>query len=255
MITLFTNGFSPFARKVAMALEYKGLDFESIEGLSRHNRERLLKVNPRAEVPALLDDDLSVVNSSEILAFLEHKYPERPIYPKGLKASVAARALERMADTAIDAIILNCSIWTWAIREDKEPPGLKEYGQRDLDAIFARIEAMLGDFDTPLPFGHLTIAEFALWPHLTALRAMGLGLDATKYPRLHAWFIAMREHKTCLDDAQRTTNFMKTLKTNDEIERTKLFWRGDRVEWLLARGFHEWFYGEIKAGRVLWPEY
>ncbi len=27
MLTLFSNGFSPFARKVAMALEYKGLQY------------------------------------------------------------------------------------------------------------------------------------------------------------------------------------------------------------------------------------
>lgn len=32
--TLFTNGFSPFARKVAMALDYKGLEPESVDGLT-----------------------------------------------------------------------------------------------------------------------------------------------------------------------------------------------------------------------------
>jgi glutathione S-transferase len=31
MLTLFTNGFSPFARKVAMALEYKGLEYKGLE--------------------------------------------------------------------------------------------------------------------------------------------------------------------------------------------------------------------------------
>lgn len=30
-------------------------------------------------------------------------------------------------------------------------------------------------------------------------------------------------------------------------------WRGDRIEWLLARGYHDWFFNEIKQGRVLWP--
>ncbi|MGA7880312.1 MAG: hypothetical protein WCD63_05515, partial [Terrimicrobiaceae bacterium] len=27
----------------------------------------------------------------------------------------------------------------------------------------------------------------------------------------------------------------------------------DRIEWILARGFHEWFLKEINEGRVLWP--
>jgi hypothetical protein len=28
---------------------------------------------------------------------------------------------------------------------------------------------------------------------------------------------------------------------------------GDRIEWLLARGFHRWFMNEIEGGRVIWP--
>ena len=31
------------------------------------------------------------------------------------------------------------------------------------------------------------------------------------------------------------------------------FWRGDRIEWVLARGFHAWFFNEIKENRVAWP--
>jgi glutathione S-transferase len=254
MLTLFTNGFSPFARKVAMALEYKGLPYESIDGLTHRNRERLLAVNPRAEVPVLVDGDITVVNSSDIVAYLDQRYPERRIYPSALKARVEARALERLADARIDAIMLDCSIWTWADRRDPPLPGLKEAGQRDLDTIFARIEATLQSFQTPLPFGHLTIAEFALWPHLAALRPLGFTLDAAKYPRLSAWFAAMRRDKVFLDDARRTADFMKTIGHTSEFEREKIFWRGDRIEWLLARGFHDWFIGEIKAGRAIWPE-
>jgi len=254
MLTLFTNAFSPFARKVAMALEYKGLEYETVDGLTHANRERLLAVNPRAEVPVLVDGDVTVVNSSDIVAYLDLKHPERPIYPANLKARVEARALERLADTRVDAILLDCSLWTWAERKDPPLPGLKEAGQRDLDTIFARIEATLEAFATPLPFGHPTIAEFAFWPHLAALRTLGLSLDVEKHPRLGAWFGAMRREKVFSDDARRTLEFVKAIGTNTGLERTKIFWRGDRIEWLLSRGFHDWFFDEIKAGRTLWPE-
>jgi glutathione S-transferase/RNA polymerase-associated protein len=254
MITFFTNAFSPFARKVALALEYKGLEFESVDGLAHANKERLTAANPRAEVPVLVDGDVTVVNSSDIVAYLDLKYPERPVYPSRLKARVEARALERLADARIDAILLDCSIWTWAERDDEPPAGLKEAGQRDLDTIFARIEATLADYPTPLPFGHWTVAEFALWPHLTAVRALGFAMDAAKYPRLNAWFGAMLRDKLFLTDARRTGEFLKTVATNDSFERRKIFWRGDRIEWLLARGFHDWFWGEIKQGRVIWPD-
>ena len=254
MLTFFTNGFSPFARKVAMALEHKGLAHESVDGLTHANHARLLKVNPRAEVPVLVDGDITVVNSSDIVDYLDRKYPERPVYPADLKARVEARALERLADVRIDAILLDCSIWTWADRKDTPPAGLMEAGQNDLEKIFARLEESLSRYASPLPFGHMTIAEFTYWPHLAALRPLGFKLDAEKFPRLTAWFQAMRREPVCLNDAKRTADFMRTIPTNSSFEREKIFWRGDRIEWLLARGYHDWFMGEIKAGRVLWPD-
>ena len=250
----FTNGFSPFARKVALALDYKGLPYEPIDGLIHENRDLLLAVNPRAEVPVLVDGDITVVNSSDIVAYLDLKYPERPIYPAALKDRVAARALERLADTRIDAIMLDCSIWTWADRKDTPPPGLMEAGQADLDTIFARIETVLTGYPSPLPFGHLTIADFALWPHLAALRPLGFTMSTERYPRLNAWFAMMRRDKLFLNDARRTGEFMKSIATNTSFERERIFWRGDRIEWLLARGFDDWFFAELRAGRTIWPE-
>lgn len=254
MITFFTNGFSPFARKVAMALDHKVLPHETVDGLTHANRERLMAVNPRAEVPVLVDGDVTVVNSADICDYLDRRYPERPIYPANLKARVEARALERLADVRIDAILLDCSIWTWADRQDQPPPGLKDAGQADLDKCFARIEETLSGFATPFPFGHLSIAEFTYWPHLAALRPLGFTMDAQKFPRLAAWFQAMRKEKVCMDDGKRTADFMRAIPTNKSFERTKIFWRGDRIEWMLARGYHDWFMNEIKSGRVLWPD-
>lgn len=254
MLSFFTNGFSPFARKVAMALDHKGLAYEAVDGLAKANHERLLKVNPRAEVPVLIDGDVTVVNSSDIVDYLDRRYPDRPVYPVDLRARVEARALECLADVRIDAILLDCSIWTWADRKDQPPPGLKEAGQRDLDTIFARLEETLGRYPAPFPFGHLSIAEITYWPHLAALRPLGFTMDQTKFPRLSEWFAAMRREKVCQDDGKRTADFLRTIPTNTSFEREKIFWRGDRVEWLLARGFHDWFMGEIKAGRVLWPD-
>ena len=250
----FSNGFSPFARKVALALDYKGLAYETIDGLTHENRDELLKINPRAEVPVLVDGDVTVVNSSDIVAYLDLKYPERPIYPASLKDRVEARAFERLADSRIDAIMLDCSIWLWADRKDTAPAGLMAAGQADLDTIFARVEAVLADRPTPLPFGHWTIAEFALWPHLAALRALGFTMSPDTYPRLNAWLAAMRRDKLFLNDARRTGEFMKSIATNTSFERERIFWRGDRIEWLLARGFDDWFFAEIRAGRTIWPE-
>jgi glutathione S-transferase len=65
---LYDNAFSPFARKVRLVLDWKGLAYEAIDGLDQANTQALEAVNSRIEVPTLVDGDVTVVNSSDIVA-------------------------------------------------------------------------------------------------------------------------------------------------------------------------------------------
>jgi glutathione S-transferase len=62
MIKLYDSAFSPFARKVRMAREYKGLNYEAVDGLLKSNHQALKAVNGRIELPVLIYGDLVVVN-------------------------------------------------------------------------------------------------------------------------------------------------------------------------------------------------
>src|SRR5688572_16866356 len=104
---LFDNAFSPFARKVRMVLDHKGLEVEILDGLKKVNRDALAVVNGRVEVPALIDGDITVINSSDIVAYLEYRHPQKPIYPSEPAARVRARAWERCSDTVADAILID----------------------------------------------------------------------------------------------------------------------------------------------------
>jgi len=55
MLTLYDDAFSPYARKVRIALYEKDVPFERVRALHGDcNRTDFLHVNPRAEVPALV---------------------------------------------------------------------------------------------------------------------------------------------------------------------------------------------------------
>jgi hypothetical protein len=56
----------------------------------------------------------------------------------------------------------------------------------------------------------------------------------------------------CAADLKRTRDYVAGLKDLD-FEKRRIFWRGDRIEWMLARGFHAWFFDEIRHDRVAWP--
>jgi glutathione S-transferase len=251
-IRLYGSWFSPFARKVALALELKALPYDYVDGLLAENRAELHRLNPRGEVPVLVDDGVVVINSSDIVQYLDWRHPAPALYPAAAVERVAVRALERLADSRLDPIIVDCSFWRWAERDDQPPPGLMEAAQQDLDTVLDRLEQALTPRPKPWPFGAPGLAECAWFPNLAAVRPMGFALDVARFPGVVAWLRAMRTHPVFAADAKRTAAFVSELKTTS-VERRKLFWSGERIEWLLARGFHDWFFGEIAAGRAMFP--
>ncbi|MGH8675549.1 MAG: glutathione S-transferase family protein [Burkholderiales bacterium] len=74
---------SPFAWRVLLALEFKGLAYES-RRLSFDRREHkspeYLKLNPRGQVPALTDGGFAIYESVAILSYLDRKYPGKPLF-------------------------------------------------------------------------------------------------------------------------------------------------------------------------------
>ena len=42
---------------------------------------------------------------------------------------------------------------------------------------------------------------------------------------------------------------------NSPYEGVKVVWRGDRLEWLFANGFHSWWGEELRAGRAVVPSW
>jgi glutathione S-transferase len=248
---LYDNAFSPFARKARLVIEHKGLPCEYLDGLALANRDALAAVNGRVEVPTLDHDGLVVVGSSDIVAYLERAFPESPVYPKDDRLWAKARAWERCADTTIDPILINLSYWLWAERADSRPEAWVEAARADLEIVYAALERDLER--GPFLCGPLSIGDIALFPHVTATRALGLGHDPARHPRLHAWMKSLRALPIFAADLERTKAFLAGFVDDGSHERSKIFWRGDRIEWVLARGFHEWMMGEIAAGRVLWP--
>ncbi|HYB98805.1 MAG TPA: glutathione S-transferase family protein [Candidatus Limnocylindrales bacterium] len=250
---LYDNPFSPFARKVRLVLSHKNLDYERKDSLAVSELADLHAVNPRGEVPVLDDDGLIVVNSSDIVAYLEHRYPQPALLPADPAVRVEARAWERLADGLIDALTHDISLWTWPTlqRHDQPPPGLVEAGMRDIGIVLSRLEKALDGREYLC--GSLSIADFALFPHLTSLRALGISLQ--DHRNLSRWNVRMRDIPAVREDLELVKNAVreKFVDAPSPYEREKVVWRGDRIEWLIRNGFADWWYDELRAGRAVVP--
>jgi len=253
MITLYDNPFSPFARKVRMVLGWKGVAFASVDALAIAEHARLAAVNPRAEVPVLVDGAATVVGSADIAAYVEDRFPTPALLPATPELRAKARSWQRIADTSFDAIVHDISLWVWPThrRSDAPPPGLLEAGRRDLAALLAQLEAALDT--TGFVCGALSIADLALFPHVSSLRLLGVALDP--YPQVLRWNREMRALPTVRADLEHVKQcaIEKFAPGASPYEAEKVVWRGDRIEWLLAHGFLDWFAEELRSGRAVVP--
>ncbi len=250
---LYDNPFSPFTRKVRMVLWHKGISFRSIDGLALDQLDGLRRVCRRAEVPVLVDGDLVISESADIVDYLEDIKPEPPVLPAGPPARAAARHWQRRADRDVDAIVHDISLWVWPThrREDTPPPKLIESGRADLLTILDELEADLSA--GPFVCGDLSIADFALQPHFPSLRLLGVELDPARHPRVLGWNRRMRDLAVVRRDLDRVRAAVgeKFDGAASPYESNAVVWRGDRIEWLLAKGFDEWWMAERRSGRAV----
>lgn len=104
---LYSGPLSLFTAKVRIALAEKGLPYERVEvGWSRDTRylphhPEVVRLNPKAEVPVLVDGSTSVYDSTLVLEYLEDTHPEPALYPQTTGARARCRQLEAAADEIV----------------------------------------------------------------------------------------------------------------------------------------------------------
>lgn len=117
MRTLYHFRFSPYSRRVRLALAHKGLDVELREGREvPANIEEARKLAPVRTLPVYVDDGTVLSDSSAIVHWLDRSYPRAPrLWPDG---EHAARALQTaaLADVVLENVI-NPGTRYWPLRD------------------------------------------------------------------------------------------------------------------------------------------
>ncbi len=102
MMKLYTYWRSTAAYRVRIALNLKGLDYESIpvhlvKDGGEHLQPAYKALNPQGLVPALVTEDGVAINQSmAIMEYLEAVFPEVPILPADPIEQAQARAMAQM---------------------------------------------------------------------------------------------------------------------------------------------------------------
>ena len=252
MLILYDDVFSPYARKVRIALYEKDVPFERLRALHGDcNRTDFIHVNPRAEVPAIVDGAFSLYDSTIICEYLDDRYPEPSLYPQEPQARAKCRLIEDLADTQLDAALYAIAIVEMGRGE--QFPEMRAAVARDLERIYSDLETALGD--AQFFCGAYSLADIAILPHVMAASFLGFALDPSRYPKLSGWMDSVQTRPAVVRD---NLDVVETLQRLQQEQRQafdpyRVQWRSDRLEWVMKNGFATWLLDEIRAERAFFP--
>jgi len=152
LIRVYRIPFSTNVERVALAAGHKGIPIEWID-VDAADRSRVQQVSGQTLVPVLVHGDEVIIDSPQIIDWLEARVPEPPLYP----ADPARRA-----EVAIFV--------QWFNRVWKVPPNRIADGDED-PALAAELRAAVGLFEALLDgrdylFGEFGAADVIAFPFL-----------------------------------------------------------------------------------------
>jgi glutathione S-transferase/RNA polymerase-associated protein len=242
MITLYDHPLSPYAQKVKITLREKGLAFEAQlpGGLGAGGASgAFVEASPRAEVPALVDGDVRVFDSTIILEYLDDAYPEPAMRPASPAERARVRMLEEVMDTHFEAINWGLSEIRWFRRAEGEAASaLTVAAKAQTEGFYAWLETQLGDREwfNGAAFGW---GDLSVVPYLNG--SVGHGHPPAAGTKLSAWLERANARPSvaaCAADIA-AMNAGSGLPDVAELVEKGLFkreYRDHRLEWMIKSG-------------------
>jgi glutathione S-transferase len=147
-VTIIGSYVSPYVRKVLVALDLKGIPYRIDPIIPFFGTDRFTALSPVRRIPVLVDDCVSLADSTVICEYLEERYPRPALLPQGPDRRARARWLEEFADTRMgevfiwrlfNQVVINRFVWGEATDEDvlrkaldQEIPAILDYLERGL---------------------------------------------------------------------------------------------------------------------------
>ena len=199
-LVFYTHTLCPYATRVALALREKGLAFD-LKHIDLANKPvwYAKEVNKKGLVPALqvVDDDLVVVESLDILKFVEEAFEGAALLPEqGKQREVALEVVNSVAAKVVSGGLRAVAGGDrlWGIGPNPNPAALG----RELGAL----EEILAKSGGPYLCGpDVTLADLATYPFVERFEvALGIGGHSVRdlgSPLVWQWMQDMQARDSC----------------------------------------------------------
>ncbi len=238
MLLVYEHPLSPYAQKVKIALAEKGIEFECRlpDFLSGEDPE-FAAANPRLEVPALVDGETRVFDSTVILEYVEDRWPTPPLLPATPAERARVRMLEEVCDTYYEAIV-------WAAMEirvfrratGEQADRLLARGARQIAGANAWLERQLDErpwFNgATFGWGDVAVAPFVQGAATT-------GTPPSPGSHLAGWLDRARARPSVARAFEAAAQSMQGFEMVPQLIESGAFkreYRDHRLEWMLRSG-------------------
>ncbi|KAL2499094.1 Glutathione S-transferase U19 [Abeliophyllum distichum] len=207
---------SPFSTRVKIALAEKGLSYEiQEEDLLGGKSDLLLKSNPLyAKVPVLLHNGKPIVESSNIVYYIDETWPSQQLLP----ACSYGRSRARFWVDFIDKKVFDAGSNIWKSKGEE-----LEAATNDFIDILKKLEGAMGDKDYfgGEKFGFVDIILIGLTTWFYAYEKYGGFKIEKECPKFAAWIKRCKERDSVAKnyiDPQRAYEFVGVLRKMHDVE-------------------------------------
>jgi glutathione S-transferase/RNA polymerase-associated protein len=202
-------------------------------------------------VPALVDENGGLYDSTIICEYLEDRYPNPSLYPSEPRLRAKCRLIEDVADTQLDAALYAVTVLEFGRGEVHAE--MHAAAGRDLQRLYDVLERFLGADE--FLCGQFSIADIAVVPHLMVATFLGFAVEAARHPRLARWLDRVQSRPAVAQDNVDVLETLQRLQAEQSpaFDPYRVQWRSDRLEWVIKNGFAAWFIDELQSGRAFFP--
>ncbi len=198
-VRIIGSYISPYVRKVLVFLNLKGVPYEIDPIIPFMGDDRFSRMSPLRRIPVLVDDRVTLADSSVICQYLEDRYPKPLLYPRDIGDRARARWLEEFADTRMGEVFIwrlfnqvAIKPFVWGEETDKalvartladDVPQVLNYLEAELPAEgYACGDLSIADIAIACFFRNAAFARFSIdgerWPISAGFVDRILGIDA-----------------------------------------------------------------------------
>ena len=188
---------SPYVRKVLVCLELKGIPYEIDPIVPFFGDEQFSRLSPLRRVPVLVDDAVTLADSTVICEYLDERHPEPPLLPAGPERRARARWLEEFADTRIgevviwglfNEVVIKRSVWG----QPADPALVRRAIDEEIPSLLDYLEGVVPA--AGLLFGPIALADVAIASFFRNAGFARYSVDPGRWPRCAAYLPRVLEH-------------------------------------------------------------